>query len=338
MTKLIGHDDVIATFRAALDGPRLHHGWIFAGPKGVGKAQLANQLAMFHLARAAGPAFAEQGLYVPEDHPIRKSIEGLTHPDFIRIIRLPRKSEKGEITDDTKLARNISVEQIRTLREQLHRTPSLSPQRIVMIDAAEDMEAGAANALLKILEEPPANTMFFLISHMPGRLLPTIRSRCRSVRLRPLEDEQVANIVAQELPELDMESCMALARAAQGSPGQALLYADLDVAGIEAVLFKVESADPQAAASRSTLARQMAGKGAQARFELFLDYFPSRLARSVRRSDGAALAEGITLWERACELANSARRLSLDPESTVYELTGYLAAFTASSLNLSRKP
>jgi DNA polymerase-3 subunit delta' len=224
------------------------------------------------------------------------------------------------------------------LREQLHRTPSLSPQRIVMIDAAEDMEAGAANALLKILEEPPANTMFFLISHMPGRLLPTIRSRCRLVRLRPLGDEQVARIVAEELPELDMESCMALAQAAQGSPGQALQYADLDVAGIEAVLLKVESGDPQAAAGRSTLARQMASKGAQPRFELFLDYFPSRLARAVRQSSGEALAEGITLWERACELANSARRLSLDPESTVYELTGYLAAFTASRLNMSRKP
>ncbi len=337
MRKLIGHDDVMTSFRASLDGPRLHHGWIFAGPKGVGKAALAHRLATFHLARAAGPSFPDHDMQVPDHHPIVKLIAAGTHPDFIRIERLPRKSEKGDSSDPTKLARNISVDQIRALREQLHRTPSLSPQRIVMIDVAEDMEAGAANALLKILEEPPANTMFFLISHMPGRLLPTIRSRCRLVRLRPLSDEQVARIVADHMPELDMAACNALALAAQGSPGQALQYAELDVAGIESTLDKVERGDPSAAAERSTLSRQLAGKAAQSRFELFLDYFPSRLARSVRQSGGDALAEGIALWERASSLANSARRLSLDPESTVYELTGYLAALHTSRTPSSRK-
>jgi DNA polymerase-3 subunit delta' len=190
------------------------------------------------------------------------------------------------------------------------------------------METESANALLKILEEPPANCMFFLISHAPGRLLPTIRSRCRLVRFRALSVSLAEQVLALTLPDLDREERRLLAEAAQGSPGEAMRYAELDVPLMEQALTTIEAGGPNMLAERSALAKSLSGKNAQPRFELFLDYFPSRLARSVRTLTGDALAEGISLWERASDLANSARRISLDPESTVFELTASLAALT----------
>ena len=158
--------------RAAWQSRKLHHAWLLAGPRGVGKALFAQAAARAVLAEAAGPPVDLPGLETPDDHPIVRLVDAGSHPDLRA--RAARTTKTGE------LARNISVDQVRDAQRSCSAsTPSMSPWRAVVIDSVDDLEAPAANALLKMLEEPPANSLFLLVSHAPGRLLPTIRSRCR---------------------------------------------------------------------------------------------------------------------------------------------------------------
>ncbi len=169
---IVGQDRAVGQFSDAWKRGALHHAWLLAGPKGVGKATFAREAATRVLADAAGPPVDAPALETPEDHRIARLVEAGSHPDLRWLERL--------VNDKTNnLARNITVDQVRSLGDLFDLTPALSPWRVVVIDSIDDLEKSAANALLKMLEEPPANTIFFLVSHSPGRLLPTIRSRCR---------------------------------------------------------------------------------------------------------------------------------------------------------------
>ena len=181
---IVGQDRAVEQFASAWATRRLHHAWLLAGPKGVGKATFAHAAARRVLADAAGPPFEAPGLRTPDDHPIVKLVEAGSHPDMRWLERLPK--EKGE-----GLARDISVDQVRELGEFMGMTAALSPWRVTVIDTVDELAGAGANALLKMLEEPPANTLFFLVSHAPGRLLPTIRSRCRRVDFQPLPDDAI---------------------------------------------------------------------------------------------------------------------------------------------------
>ena len=169
---IVGQDRAVEHFASAWASRKLHHAWLLAGPKGVGKASFAHAAARRVLADAAGPPSILPGLETDDDHPIVKLIEAGSHPDMRWLERLVNEKTGN-------LARNISVDQVRELGEFLTLTPALSPWRVAVIDTVDELETSGANALLKMLEEPPANTLFFLVSHAPGRLLPTIRSRCR---------------------------------------------------------------------------------------------------------------------------------------------------------------
>ena len=166
MTPLYGHDAAVAAFRAGLDSGRLHHGWLIAGPQGVGKATFAAKAALRVLAAGQGRVDAP-GLDVPDDHPAAKLVAAGSHPDLMKLERL--------VKDNGDLARSISVDQVRGLQRLFATTASMSPWRVVIIDAIDDLERAAANALLKNLEEPPPHSLFLLVSHAPERLLPTIR-------------------------------------------------------------------------------------------------------------------------------------------------------------------
>ena len=157
MTPLHGHDEAVAAFRDSLDSRRLHHAWLVAGPEGVGKALFAHKAALRVLADGAGPAVDASGLDVPDSHPIARLVEAGSHPDLMRLERLQK--------DNGELARSITVDQVRGLQRLFGTTASMSPWRVVIVDAADDLERGAANALLKNLEEPPPNSVFFLVSH-----------------------------------------------------------------------------------------------------------------------------------------------------------------------------
>ena len=315
---LIGHDSQIASLRIAAASERLHHAWLLTGPEGVGKGSFARAAATRLLADAAGPSIELPGFDVPDDHPIVRYIEAGSHPDLRILERLPR--EKSE-----ELARSINVEQVRSLRAMFATTPGLSDRRIVIIDSIDDLERGAANALLKNLEEPPPGTIFMLVSHAPGRLLPTIRSRCRLLRFNRLSDEQMRLVLAHMLPEEERAEIDALVAAGEGSPGRALRFAGLDIASIDAAIDRlVEEGDP-ANAIRSALARQLATKGAQARYEAYLDRVPGRIATEARRRQGPERAAALSLWEEVRRIAESAVQLSLDPAATTFELAGMLA-------------
>jgi DNA polymerase-3 subunit delta' len=224
------------------------------------------------------------------------------------------------------LARNISVDQVRGLQRLFATTATFSPWRIVIIDAIDDLERSAANALLKNLEEPPANSLFLLVSHSPERLLPTIRSRCRQLRLSHLSDEAMTSALKAALPDADAQEISALREAGQGSPGRAIAFRGLQIDALDKSMRAIADKGDPTNARRSELAQSLSSKAAQPRYEAFLSRAPSLIAQKAKERRGAPLAEALRLWERASDLAGSATRLSLDPQSVVFELAGMLAA------------
>ncbi|HEV2745814.1 MAG TPA: DNA polymerase III subunit delta' [Allosphingosinicella sp.] len=323
MTPLFGHDAAVAAFREGLDGGRLHHAWLISGPKGIGKALFADKAALRVLAQGAGRVDAP-GLDVPATHPTARLVEAGSHPDLMRLERLP-KENGGE------LARSITVEQVRGLQRLFGTTSSMSPWRVVVIDAIDDLERGGANALLKNLEEPPPHSLFLLVSHATERLLPTIRSRCRQLRLSRLDDAAMTSALEAALPDADRSEIKALREIAEGSPGRAAAFRGLDIGALDAAMRELVRAGDPTNARRSKLASALALKSAQPRYEAFLARVPPTIAAAARRRRGAALAEALALWERASGLAGSAVGLSLEPHSVVFELAGLLAALAPAS-------
>lgn len=317
MTALIGHDAQARMLLAAAAGDRLHHGWILSGARGIGKAAFARAMAMRLLADAAGPQVTGEGLEVPDDHPVRRLIEAAAHPDYAELAPL----EKDGVT-----ARNISVDQVRGLGRLMQSAPSLSNRRIVVIDSADDLERGAANALLKSLEEPPAGMLFLLVSHAPGRLLPTIRSRCRSLRFDGLSDAAMDAILRAEAPTLSTAEIEALVRAGEGSPGRALRYAGLSLAEIEKALHALASHGDADNRERLALVKQLSLKSARPRYEAFLERAPAFIAQAARHRTGAGLGQALHHWEAARKLATGAVILALEPGAVIFELAGHVAA------------
>ena len=317
MTMLLGHEAQARTLTMAARSGRMHHGWILAGPRGIGKGSFARALALRLLADAAGPAIDEDGLSVPESHPIRRLVEASAHPDY---------AELAPLEKETGTARNISVDQVRGLQRLIHSAPSLSERRIVVIDSADDLERGAANALLKTLEEPPADMLFLLVSHAPGRLLPTIRSRCRTLRFDPLDVGAMRTVLKTTDDTLSPQEVDALVRAGDGSPGQALRYAGLNLSEIEQALGSLAAQGDPGNLVRLALARALALKSAKPRYEAFLERAPAFIAQAARSRQGSALGLALDHWEKARHLAGGAVILSLDPAAVVFELAGHVAA------------
>ncbi len=201
---------VEAAFLAALARNRLHHGWLLTGPEGMGKATFAYRAARRLLGAAADAAFGQLGAS-PED-PVCKLVAARSHPDLLVIERW---------SDDGKTRKVIPVEEARRLPEFFSKAPGLARWRVAIVDAVDDLNVSGANALLKILEEPPERGVLLLISHAPGALLDTIRSRCRRLAFRPWPDEAVAEFVRRRT-EASGEDALHLARMAHGAPGQAL--------------------------------------------------------------------------------------------------------------------
>ena len=315
MTPLYGNVQARQAFSAAIDGGSMHHGWIFAGPEGVGKARFAMLAARRLL---AGPGQPDDFAIPPGDR-TQQLIDAGSHPDLKLLQRLPRDDKKPE----QGLARSIRVDQVRELDHFLGVKPTYSDRRVVVIDTADDLERpGASNALLKNLEEPPAGTIFLLISHAPGRLLPTIRSRCRMLRFEALDDADMraalddAGVASKEIDEL--------IRVGQGSPARALAMAGLDIAGLDKALADMAKGDASNAI-RAELARALSLKAAQQRYEAFLDRAPSFIAAAARTRSGEALRTALDAHDAARNLAASALGLSLDAQGTVFEMGNIVA-------------
>ena len=312
-------------FAAAMASGTMHHAWLFAGPMGVGKASFARAVALRLLAEGASPGTLPPGFAVPESDRTRSLIAAGSHPDYRELVRLPRDTDKP----DQDLARSITIAQVRGLQPLFATTPSMSPRRVVLIDAIDDLERGGANALLKNLEEPPAGAIFLLVSHAPGRLLPTIRSRCRLLRFEGIGDDVMMRIVRERLPAADEAEVAALVRAGEGSPGRALGYAGLDLGALDDTLAAIARDGDQGNKRRGALARALALKAAQPRYEACLDRVPAFIAAAARTREGPALRAALDSYDAARNLATSARGLSLDAQGTVFEMAGLVARLAA---------
>lgn len=321
---IVGQDRAIGQFLDAWTTRRLHHAWLVAGPRGVGKASFARAAAKRVLADAAGPASAP-GLEVGDDHPIARLLAAGSHPDFRLLERLERPTGG--------LARNVSVEQVRGLSDMLSVTPSMSPWRAIVIDAADDLEASAANALLKMLEEPPANSILFLIAHAPGKLLPTIRSRCRRLDFEPLDDAAMTSLLSHLNPKGNIAE---LVRLAGGSPGRAAQGASLDLAPLEAEARAMMAEGDPDNSRRAKLASTLSGKPQAERYAAFLDLVPALIAREARHAEEPRRSRALDAYTRARETVALAPRLSLDPGATMFELGGILASIAGAPASLKR--
>lgn len=226
----------------------------------------------------------------------------------------------------TALARNISVDQVRSLGEIFSVTPALSDWRVVVIDSADELEASAANALLKILEEPPANCLFLLVSHVPGRLLPTIRSRCRVLEFQPLADDVMTSILGELAPDLPPGKRDILIEAAQGSVGQAMAFASLDLAPLRAEALSIMREGDPINAKRSKLAKALSTKANAERYAVFLELLPTWIAQEARMLDGHRRLAALDAYALARETSRLAPRLTLDPAVTAFRLGGILAS------------
>ena len=315
---IVGQDKAVEQFASAWASRKLHHAWLLAGPNGVGKATFASAAARRVLAEAAGPPFDLPGLDTPGDHPMVKLVEAGSHPDMRWLERLANEKTGN-------LARNISVDQVRSLAELFDLSPAMSGWRVAVIDTVDELEPSGANALLKMLEEPPPNSLFLLVSHAPGRLLPTIRSRCRRLDFQALDDAAMASILDARAPELSATERQRIIAMSLGSAGRALAFAELGLAKLEdAALAILRQGDPTNA-RRSDLAQELGKKAAADRYAAFLALAPSLIAREARRLEGQRRERALDAYAKARELAALAPRLSLDPVATVFQIGGMLA-------------
>lgn len=210
----VGHEHAEQAFLNSWNQDRVHHAWLLSGMRGIGKATLACRIARFVLSRSFCSKNASS-LDLPEDNPVIGRVASDLHGDFKVLERTwdeKRKRFRGD----------IAVDDVRALGEHLSMTPSCGGWRVVLVDTADDMNRNSANALLKMLEEPPARTLFLVLSHCPGRLLPTIRSRCRQVPMMPLTENQCQELLELYAPSLDRESRRSLTYLGEGSIGRAL--------------------------------------------------------------------------------------------------------------------
>ncbi len=214
----IGHAAAELLLNEARLSGRMAHAWMICGPQGVGKATLAYRLARSVLNHGVGGGPADS-LSVPPNDPISRRIAAQAHPDLLVLRR--QWDEKTK-----RLKTVLNVDEVRRLHGFLAQHAGAGGWRVVIVDAADDMNTNAANALLKLLEEPPRKVLMLLIAHAPAKLLPTIRSRCRMLRLRPLEPAAVTEIVRRRgIADLPEEDAALLAFLARGSAGRALRLA-----------------------------------------------------------------------------------------------------------------
>jgi len=322
MNGFTGNTNAQAALAAAMASGALHHAWLLAGPEGVGKARFARIAALRMLAEAAEPQSLKPGWDVPDTTQAAHLFAAGSHPDYRELLRLPKDVDKPE----QGLARSMKIDQVRSLIASFATKPSLSERRVVVIDSIDEVERpGAANALLKVLEEPPQGTIFLLVSHAPGRLLPTIRSRCRLLRFDPLPATDVATVLRAERPDATAIEIDALVRAGEGSPGRALGFAGLDLAALEADMAAIAERGDASNAIRSRLAKLLGARAAQPRYEAFLERAPSFIAERAKPLQGEGLRTALDAYHAARELGAAALGLSLDPGATVFEMSGLIA-------------
>ena len=344
--RLLGHETAEKTMLAAHQSGRLHHAWLLTGPRGIGKATLAWRFARFLLAGQAqdGLFGAADSLDVPADTPGRSLVDARSHPDLFHLRRT--------LNPDTgRMRAEIAVDDVRELGAFMHMTPAMGQWRVAIVDAADEMNRNSANAVLKILEEPPPNAVLLIVAHAPGRLLPTIRSRCRRLALQPLSDEIVVRLLGDYAPDVTAGERTVLARLSEGSIGRALELAGAGSLDLYREMVDVLATLPELDMARlHGFAERFARRGEEANaawrslnylFDAWLKglarhaaaggeaaaIVPAERGLQARLALAASLDRWLEAWEKAADLLSGADRVNLDRKQTV--LASFLALQSA---------
>lgn len=309
----IGQDAAWQEWVAALGSERMHHAWLLSGAKGLGKRAFA--LA------AAAELVRTPGIHQPEVG---------AHPDILLLEHLPANDDEAKKKADGKpyqTKRNITVDQIREMIRRLATKPTLGERRAIVVDPADDLEKGAVNALLKALEEPPAGTYFLLIAHQPGRLLPTVRSRCRVLRFASLSAEELDSVLRRDHPQADRHARAEAIAAAQGSPGVALAFVEHELGPIHRLMSAILAEGDPSFHRRGQLADAMGARPPRDRqiavLELARSTLAHELAADPRRGRQLAVIEAYATMTR---LATQAPTYNFDAGLLIMEIGGLLAS------------
>jgi DNA polymerase-3 subunit delta' len=322
---LLGHEEAETTILDAIRAGRMHHAWLITGPEGVGKATLAYRFARRLLAGRP----AEDSLALDAGNPVFRRVAAASHADLLTV-------ERG-INEKTKRMRTqIAVEDVRKINGFMSLTPAEGGWRVVVVDGAEELNAASANALLKILEEPPPRAILLLVCSAPGRLLPTIRSRCRRLRLTPLGDEAMGTLLGQYLPGLDTDERGRLITLAEGSPGRAIMLAEDEGLKIAMLVDKLLADLPGVPVSRGYEIADFLGRS-ETGFSTFMDLVRAGVAAAVRESvRGRADPDQERLvalrpldawgevWQGLTKLQDETERFALDKRQAIVAGIGML--------------
>jgi DNA polymerase-3 subunit delta' len=271
---LLGHAQAEATILDSIRAGRVHHAWLITGAEGVGKATLAYRFARRLLAGQPKPD--ADTLALDPGHPVFRRVAASAHADLHTVERI--------LNDKTKrMQTEIVVSEVRKVNGFMSLTPAEGGWRVVVVDGAEDLNPNAANALLKILEEPPPRAILLLVCSAPGRLLPTIRSRCRRLRLSPLTDAAMGELLTQYLPRLDADERGRLIALAEGSPGRAMMLMADEGLKIAALVDKLLADLPNVPTSRGYEIADFLGRG-ETGFSTFMDLMRAGVASAVRET------------------------------------------------------
>lgn len=318
-TRLIGHQKTERELLDAYRSERLHHAWILGGPKGIGKATLAYRFARFAIAqpdRFGAEVAAAESLDIPPSHPVFHQVASGATPSILHLRRPWDDKQKRFKTE-------LPVDEVRRTVSFFGTTASSSAWRICIVDAADDMNISSANALLKVLEEPPARSLFLVLSHAPGRLLPTIRSRCRRIDLSPLSETEIAEGIKELAPNsaTDPAALRELTKFADGSLRSALTLLAGDGLAITKGFVKLAEQAPRIdVAALHGLGDLVAARNQTDNWEAFVHvarmWLHDRM-RGTQASSAGALLPLAELWEQFNQMTAETEALNLDKKQVV---------------------
>lgn len=334
-TFLLGQDKAEKILLDAWKNNSMHNSWLLCGLEGIGKATLAYRFARFLLSADESKKESYSSLEISENNPVYKLTVNGAHPDLKIIERDYTDTDKRKIVKAIKEGEALSEEELKTLKksavikidevrminEFLSKKSADNHWRVVIIDSIDDMNQFSANAVLKILEEPPAKSILLLISHNPGKLLPTIKSRCAKLVLSPLSENEVASLLRRYRPQLTEKEVKGLAAISSGSIGKALLYSDNMALRYYDDLCKLIYAKDKFKLADLLSYAETAAKDEDSFAlvqELILKFISENIANSSHTDE---LAD---VWENAIKIFNETSRLNLDKKqiliNIVYEL------------------
>jgi DNA polymerase III subunit delta' len=328
---LIGHDDTQRMLAETILSGRLHHGWLITGHEGIGKATFAYALTRYLLASEAERSLSVDRLIVPGTSVAQRQVAALSHPDLLLLRRPWDAKAKRHST-------SITIDEVRRLRQFLAHMAEGTQWRVVLVDTADDLNIAAANAILKSLEEPPPRTVFLLLSSEPGRLLPTIRSRCRVLQLAPLVPDALKAAVDLAVTASDNGKSPSpsdwpgLIELSKGSVRRALGVSSTGGLKMYERVHASVSALPRLDwGAVHTLSDELAGAAAEQKFEQFFEFLMDLLGRLVRaRATGEGSTADIALAKKVITAAQLPAFAAAWSEITA-------AKAEAMALNLDRK-